>query len=382
MPSNVFRREHVVHGIGERRIVPGMRAAWYESRGPAGKVFRVGELPTPEPGPGELRIRLEFSGLNPGDVKKRQVWLGNSEMPHPRIVPHSDGAGVADAVGEDVPRSWLGRRVWCSYAQSYRPLGTAAQYTVVPEGCVGTLPPNVPAEQGACLGIPGLTAHRALFADGPVTGRTVLIAGGLGAVGRAAVALARRAGARVIATVRSADQLAALRELGPHHALSADDRELAERVLEATQGRGIDRVIEVALDADVHADARLLAPAGTIAAYASGAPEPAVPFWPLAFKNATLRLLGYDDFPQDAVRTGITDLTAAAAAGDLRYPIGAVLPLDAIARAHEAVEQRTGRGRVLIALPPAERDVPSHPAAVSAPSGPVDPPVSGHPARP
>lgn len=327
-----------------------MRAAWYESRGPAGKVFRVGELPTPEPGPGELRIRLQFSGISTGDIRKRQVWQGGSGMPHPRVVPHSDGAGVTDAVGEGVPRIWLGRRVWCSYAQSYRPWGTAAQYTVVPEGCVGVLPAAVSAEQGACLGIPGITAHHALFADGPVTGRTVLVAGGLGGVGRAAVVLARRAGARVLATVTGDGQLDPVAEVGAHHALLSDAR-LAERVLAITGGRGVDRVVEVALDANVHADARLLAPGGTIAAYATGHPEPSLPFWPLAFKNATLRLLGYDDFPQDAVRAAIADLTAAAATGDLRYPIAAVLPLDAIAVAHEAVEHRAGPGRVLLSLP-------------------------------
>ncbi|WP_030671824.1 NADPH:quinone reductase [Streptomyces rimosus] len=327
-----------------------MRAAWYEKRGPARKVFRVGELPTPEPGPGELRIRLAFSGINPGDVKKRQVWLGAATPDFPLTVPHSDGAGVVDAVGDGVSAAWVGRRAWCSYAQSYRPQGTAAQYTVVPEGCVGALPEGVSAEQGACLGIPGITAHRALFADGPMTGRTVVVAGALGSVGRAAAVLARRAGALVIGTVTRPDQLGELRELGVDRAASAGD-DVMDAVLALTGGRGADRVVEVAFDADADLDARLLAPGGTIAAYATGDPAPALPFWPLAFKNATVRLLGYDDFPREAVRLAVPDITAAAAAAALRYPVAAVHPLDAIAAAHEAVEHPRAPGRVLLALP-------------------------------
>ncbi|KOG59637.1 hypothetical protein ADK76_15910 [Streptomyces griseoflavus] len=370
-----------------------MRAAWYEKRGPARKVFRVGELPTPEPGPGELRIRLAFSGINPGDVKKRQIRPAAAPPGFPLIVPHSDGAGVVDAVGDGVSAAWVGRRAWCSYAQSYRPQGTAAQYTVVPEGCVGALPDSVSAEQGACLGIPGITAHRALFADGPVTGRTVVVAGALGSVGRAAAVLARRAGALVVGTVTRPDQLDELRELGVDRAAcrgtpeaagteagpagtgraradtgsewedtgplwwdagsdrARDGADVLDAVLALTGGRGADRIVEVAFDADAGLDARLLAPGGTIAAYATGAPAPALPFWPLAFKNATVRLLGYDDFPREAVRLAVPDITAAAAASALRYPIAAVHPLDAIAAAHEAVEHPSTPGRVLLALP-------------------------------
>ncbi|KAA6212686.1 NADPH:quinone reductase [Streptomyces albofaciens JCM 4342] len=327
-----------------------MRAAWYEKRGPARKVFRVGELPTPEPGPGELRIRLAFSGINPGDVKKRQIRPGAATPDFPLVVPHSDGAGVVDAVGDGVPAAWVGRRAWCSYAQSYRPQGTAAQYTVVPEGCVGALPDGVPTEQGACLGIPGITAHRALFADGPVTGRTVVVAGALGSVGRAAAVLARRAGALVVGTVTRPDRLGELRELGVDRAVSTG-KDVVDAVLALTGGRGADRIVEVAFDTDADLDARLLAPGGTIAAYATGDPAPALPFWPLAFKNATVRLLGYDDFPREAVRLALPDITAAAAAAALRYPVAAVLPLDAVAEAHEAVEHPTRPGRVLLALP-------------------------------
>src|SRR3954447_6002136 len=159
----------------------------------------------PDPAPGEVRVRLALSGVNPGDTKKRGDWLGN-RMPFPRVVPHSDGAGVVDAVGEGVDPSRVGERVWVYGAQSYRAFGTAAQYTVVPADLAVPLPDHLSDELGAALGIPGITAHRAVFADGPVDGKLVLVHGVLGGVGSLAAQLARWAGATVLATVRrSAD---------------------------------------------------------------------------------------------------------------------------------------------------------------------------------
>lgn len=177
-------------------------SGWYEKQGAARDVLTVGEMDEPRPLAGEVRIRIAFSGVNPGDVKKRQNAYGYG-MPYPRVIPHSDGAGTVDAVGEGVSQEWVGRRVWCYAAQTYRPFGTVAEYTVVPVERVAPLPEAVPLKQGACLGIPGLTAHRAVQVAGPVEGRTVLVQGGAGAVGSCAVQLARRAGARVIATCGS-----------------------------------------------------------------------------------------------------------------------------------------------------------------------------------
>src|SRR6516162_4616818 len=179
-----------------------MIAAWYDRQGPPAQVLQLGELPAAEPGPGEVRVRLTLSGANPGDVKKRQSWLG-SPMAFPRIVPHSDGAGVIEAVGPGADPARAGRRVWVYGAQSYRPFGTAAQTTVVPEALAVDLPDAVSDEMGACLGIPGITAHRAVFADGPVSGQTVLVHGVRGAVSSLAAQLARWAGATVIGTMRT-----------------------------------------------------------------------------------------------------------------------------------------------------------------------------------
>src|SRR3954462_11747570 len=159
-----------------------MQAAWYERPGPAADVLHVGEMADPVAGPGEVAVRVTFSGINPGDAKKRGDWVGYG-MPYPRVVPHSDGAGVIDAVGDGVDAARLGERVWVYGAQSYRPFGTAAQLTAVPVDQAVELPAEVSDEIGACLGIPGITAHRAVFGDGPVAGKTILVQGMLGAVG-------------------------------------------------------------------------------------------------------------------------------------------------------------------------------------------------------
>src|ERR1700745_4177850 len=192
-----------------------MRAAWYEKQGPAREVLTVGEMPDPTPGPGEVRIRIAASGINPGDIKKRQDSFGIG-MPYPRIIPHSDGAGRIDKVGEGVPSEWIGRSVWCYGAQSYRPFGTAAEFTVVPVEKVAPLPDHVAPEQGACLGIPGITAHRAVYVAGPVDGRTVLVQGAGGSVGLCAVQLARRGGAHVVGTVRSSSEEETAKNAGAH----------------------------------------------------------------------------------------------------------------------------------------------------------------------
>src|SRR5215510_11317901 len=190
-----------------------MRAAWYEKQGAARDVLTVGQMDEPRRLAGEVRIRVAVSGVNPGDVKKRQDAFGYG-MRYPRVIPHSDGVGTVDAVGEGVSQEWIGRRVWCYGAQSYRPFGTAAEYTVVPLEQAVPLPKAVPMEQGACLGIPGITGHRAVHVAGPVKDRTVLVQGGAGAVGSCAVQLAHRAGARVIATVRSSSDESFARHAG------------------------------------------------------------------------------------------------------------------------------------------------------------------------
>jgi NADPH2:quinone reductase len=324
-----------------------MLAAWYEKPGPAAEVLEVGEMPEPEPSPGDVRVRVVLSGVNPGDTKKRGNWVG-AGLPFPRIVPHSDGSGVIDAVGEGVDPGRIGQRVWVYGAQSYRPFGTAAQLTVVPAEQAVPLPDEVGDAIGACLGIPGITAHRTVFGDGPVARKTVLVQGVLGAVGSVAAQLARWGGATVIGTVRRESDLD--RAGGAvAHAVALDQAEPAGAI-RAYAPDGVHRIIEVAFSENADLDAAVAAPHGVIAAYATRRDRPDFPFWPMLFANLTIRLLGSDDFPDAAKRQAAVDLTIAATEGALAIPAGDPLPLDRIAEAHDRVDAGT-RERVLLAIP-------------------------------
>src|SRR5262249_13813292 len=274
-----------------------MKAAWYEKQGAARDVLVVGEMDDPRPRAGEVRIRIAFSGLKPGDVKKREDAFGVG-MPYPRVIPHSDGSGTVDVVGEGVSRDWVGRRVWCYGAQSYRPFGTAAQYTVVPLQQVVQLPEGVPLEQGACLGIPGITAHRAVHVAGSVKEQIVLVQGGAGSVGACAVQLAHQAGARVIATCRSESDNQIASRAGADEDLLAGDK-LGERI-GALAPDGVDHIVEVAFGANIKTDTEVLAQGGSIATYATNAPMPEIPVWQLVFVNARLFFVGSDDVPTEA----------------------------------------------------------------------------------
>ena len=324
-----------------------MLASWYDEQGPAADVLCVGELPDPTPGPGEVCVRVTVSGVNPGDTKKRRGWLGSS-MPYPRVIPHSDAAGVIDQVGDGVDTRRVGQRVWVHGAQSYRPSGTAAQYTVVPDQQAVRLPDHLGDELGASLGIPGITAHRAVFADGPVDGRLVLVHGVLGGVGSLAAQLARWGGAVVIGTVRRSGDLDHVDPAVVSHAVALDADDPAADIRAYAPG-GVQRVVEVSLSANADLDNAVTAPDAVIAAYGTHADRTELPFWPLLFNNITLRLLGSDDFPADAKRQAARDLTAAAAVGALTVDIGDRYPLADIAKAHERVDAG-GRGRVLITV--------------------------------
>ena len=324
-----------------------MRAAFYETQGPAREVLKVGTMADPTPGPDELRIRVAASGINPGDIKKRQDVFGYG-MPYPRVIPHSDGAGVVDLVGKDVPTDWIGRRVWCYGAQSYRPFGTAAEYVVLPVGQVATLPESLPFAQGACLGIPAITAHRCVHVAGPVAGRTVLVQGGAGAVGVCAVQLARRAGAIVIATVRSSPDEAVARQAGAHHVLRLGT-DLTDRVRTLAPD-GVHHIVEVAFGANIATDLELLAVRGSVATYATDAGSPAIPFWPLLFKNIRVDFLGSDDFTPADKAEAARAVNEALVAGWVGMPIAARFPLEEIATAHEALEASRQRGRVIVTL--------------------------------
>jgi NADPH2:quinone reductase len=324
-----------------------MRAAWYEKQGLAREVLTVGEMPDPIPAAGEVRIRIAASGVNPGDIKKREDMFGYG-MTYPRVIPHSDGAGRIDQIGKGVSAEWMGRHVWCYGAQSYRPFGTAAEFTVVPVDQVAVLPENVTADQGACLGIPGITAHSAVHVAGAVSGKTVLVQGAGGSVGLCAVQLARRGGARVIGTVRFAADEETARKAGAHEVI-VSDQELTNR-LKALAPEGFDHIVEVAFAANVDADVELLNMGGSIATYATDSATPGIPFWQMVFKNIRLFFLGSDDFPKQAKIAATVDLNAALKAGWPGFEIAERIPLSEIARAHELTEHLARSGRIVVTL--------------------------------
>ncbi len=326
-----------------------MRAAWYEQAGEAAAVIRIGELPTPEPGPGELLVRVKASGVNPHDVKKR---LGRrAAMEFARIVPHNDGAGVIERVGPGVPAERIGERVWVHSAQWHRPFGTAAEYVALPAALAVPLPEGTGFAEGACLGIPAMTAHRAVFADGSVYGRTVLVHGGAGAVGYYAIQFAKTAGAAVIATVSGPEKTAVAREAGADHAIDYRREDVAARVRALTGGAGVDRVVEVDFGKNLEVTRAVLKPNGVIAAYASeGDPTPAIPFYPMMFGSTTLRLVLVFVMPDDALRQAGADVSTMLARGALRHRIAERFPLERIAAAHEAVERGTAIGKVVVEI--------------------------------
>lgn len=324
-----------------------MKAAWYEKQGAPSDVLVVGDMNDPVPGLHEVRIRIAASGINPGDVKKRQDTFGYG-MPFPRIIPHSDGSGTVDAVGEGVTQEWLGRRVWCYGAQSYRPFGTAAEYTVVPVHQAVPLPDHISMEQGACLGIPTITAHRAVHVAGSVQGRTVLVQGGGGSVGVCAVQLAHQAGAFVIATCRSEhDREIALRA-GADRVIRIDDK-FVEHIRELAP-EGVHHIIEVAFNANIETDVAVLAQGGSIATYATQDATPNIPFWLMIFSNIRLFFIGSDDVPTEAKIEAANAMTQALAAGWQGFEIAERFSLEQIAQAHKAVEHPSKPGRVIVTL--------------------------------
>jgi NADPH2:quinone reductase len=327
-----------------------MRAAFYERTGPASEVLRLADLPDPTPGPGELRVRLQWSGVNPSDVKSR-AGLRNSVPAFPRIVPHSDGMGVVDAVGTGVDKARVGQRVWVWNAAWGRAFGTAAQYVVLPQARAVPLPAATPGEAGACLGIPALTALHAMLVDGGVAGQRVLVAGGAGAVGHYAVQFARRLGAaQVLATVSSAQKAALARAAGADAVIDYKTEDVAARVRELTGGHGVDRIVEMDVAANAGLDLELVRPGGRWVVYGSGAAQFTLPFFPLITKNVGLRFFIVYNLDDADRALATTLLTAMLERGDLQHQIAARLPLAEIVQAHAMVEQGRAVGNVVLAI--------------------------------
>ncbi len=324
-----------------------MRAATYTELGAAADVLRIEECATPEPGPGELRVQLRTSGVNPSDWKARLRGRGGA-IPFPQIIPHSDGAGVVDAVGEGVDDARIGQRVWVMNGQWKRPFGTAAEYIALPEKYVIPLPDAADFAEAACFGIPFLTAQRAVTFDGDVAGQTILVAGGAGAVGHHAIQIAKYKGARVLTTVSSPEKADYVLAAGADEAINYRSEDVTARVEELTEGRGADRIIELNLSANAPLYGRILAPGGTVIVYGTDQPTAIIPAQDFIVRGAALKwFIVYElaDADRDA---GVADLNRMLADGALTTTIAARFPLDDIVAAHEMVEAAKHIGNVVV----------------------------------
>ena len=327
-----------------------MHAITYTKFGTAADVLKLREMPTPNPASGEVLVRLARSGANPSDVKARAgTRPGVTEPPFPLIIPHSDGAGVIEAVGKGIDPSRTGQRVWIWNGQWQRPHGTAASHITLPADQAVPLPDGVSFDTGATLGIPALTAAQTVFGGGPVEGKTLLVSGGGGSVGHLAIQLARWGGARVIATVGSGRSGDDARDAGASAVLDYAAPDLAAEILDANDGQPIDRSVECEFGRNLGTLAQVMAPLSTIAAYGSAADmTPNIEFGPLLFKALKIDISLIYILPPEDRAARIAEIHAALAQGALRSRIHATYPLADCATAHEAVERGNRHGAVLL----------------------------------
>ena len=327
-----------------------MRVAYYERLGAAREVLHLADIEQPPVGPGEVCVRVHASGINPSDVKRRGGTTITA-MPYPRVIPHQDGAGVIEAVGAGVAPTRVGEPVWLYEAQMGRAFGTAAEWVVLPSAKAVRLPPGTDMLAGACLGVPAMTAHRCVFADGAVTGQTMLVTGGAGAVGLYAIQWAKWGGAQVIATVSSPEKAAVARQAGADHVVNYRTEDVAQRVHALTAGQGVDRIVEVEFAGNLATNARILKTNGVLASYSSNTNrEPQVPYYAFSSKNATIHFVLVYAMSTAAHQAAIDDITTCLTAGVLRHPTPHRFALTDIVAAHEALESGRITGKVMLDL--------------------------------
>src|SRR5438876_7778468 len=325
-----------------------MKAVWYERTGAAPDVLAFGDMPTPVAGPGEVRVRLEASGVNPADAGRRAGSYRPMEFP--RVIPNSDGAGIIDQVGDGVTRLKAGQRVWLFNGQrNGRAFGTAAEYIALAEHLVTPLPDNLSFAQGATLGIPAMTAWTCLFCDGPIAGKTVLVTGGAGAVGHYAVQLAKWGGAQVIATVSSAAKAEQARLAGADLIINYRTEDVVAKALAFTGQRGVDHLVDVDFGGNIATTLKLMAMNSTIAVYATnGNRTPVVPMRELMEKCVALRALVLFALPPPLLAAAQADTTKWLAAGKRIHNVAAQFALSDTASAHLAVEKGEKLGTVIV----------------------------------
>lgn len=326
-----------------------MKAGWYENNGAAEEVIQIGEFESPEIGPDDVLVQVYASGVNPSDVKKRAG--SGSGLLEERIIPHSDGAGVIEKVGSNVSPERIGGRVWVYNGQFDRSHGTAAEYIALHASQVIPLPNTVSFNEGACLGIPAMTAHRCLFAAGEIKGETILVTGGAGAVGHYAIQLAKWDGAKVITTISSDEKAKHAQQAGADYIINYRTQNVIEQIEEITDGKGVDKIIEVDFGTNLPITEQVLKVNGLIACYASmNIREPAIPFYALLFKNIHIQLTLVYNMPQKAKQQACADINQAIDENKLIHPIASIYPLEQLADAHLAVESGTQIGNVIVEI--------------------------------
>jgi NADPH2:quinone reductase len=326
-----------------------MRAAYYERNGSARDVLRLAEVETPRPGRGEVRVRLLASGVNPSDVKSRAGLT--RKIAFPRVIPHSDGAGEIELVGEGVSHSRVGERVWVWNGQWRRAFGTAAESIVLPSEQAVPLPANTTVEAAACLGIPAYTGYQAVVLTGAKEGSTVLVAAGAGAVGHYAIQFAKKRGATVVTTVSSPAKAEIARQAGADHVIDYKREDVGERVMAVTGKRGVDAVIEVDLAANARLLPTVLAPNGMVAIYGSGAPEASIPFQFLLQNNISLKFFLVYLMPPEERARATDDINRMLERGELIHNVAQTFDLDDIVAAHETVEAGKAMGNIVVRIP-------------------------------
>jgi len=324
-----------------------MRAAYYERNGAAREVLVVGEADTPQAGPGEVRVKLAASGVNPSDVKSRQG--ATRKIAWPRVIPHSDGAGVIDQVGDGVAKNRIGERVWVWNGQWKRAFGTAADYIALPSAQAVKLPEKIGFEAGACLGIPAMTAIHAVTLAAAGKDTTLLIAGGAGSVSLYAIQFAKQAGATVLTTVSSPEKAKAAQEVGADHAIDYKRENVGERVMQITGKRGVDAVLEMDLAANAKLIPHVLRPKGSVIVYGTGGDATLPAFFCLTQSIRVQFFLVYElDAAERAHAVGA--ITQALSRGALINRVAQqTFPLAEAPAAHEAVERAT-IGNVIITI--------------------------------
>jgi NADPH2:quinone reductase len=326
-----------------------MRAAYYESTGPARDVLKLGEVDDPQPGPGEVLVEVAYSGVNPSDVRARG---GGSKRPFnfARTIPHSDGAGTIVAVGADVPTVRIGERVWLWNAQWFRPFGSAAERVALPAAQAVALPESVSLEEGACLGIPALTAWYALHHTPDIAGKASLVVGGAGSVARYAVEIAKSRGARVLTTTSVEEKTRYALDAGADLALDYRAPDFCERVLAETAGKGLDYSIESNLAGNAAILPAIVAQHGTIVVYGTGGPEATIPSNAIMQKNIRMQFIFVYEIPKAERLSALAGITALLRHRAITKPQTLVFDLDQVVEAHEAVEDGRRIGQVLVKI--------------------------------